>query len=789
MYFRILKKDLKRKKTMNVILLLFVILSAMFAASSVNNIVAVVNGLDYYFDKAGMTDYFSATRGEENDIKVDEFLKDSEYVTDYGTEEIIYTTSESFRRGGDKLYDFSNVGFVQNVDGCFLNLFTADNKILKSVDEGKVYISGAGMRKADIEPGDKITFEMNGVTKEFEFAGFLKDALFGSEMIGNPRFLINDKDYKDILKDETTAEYSKGRLYYINYTDKNAFEESTAEISPYLVLNFSRSMIEMTNIMNMTIAAILLVLSVGLLVVSFTVLRFTISFTISEEFREIGVMKALGLKNTSIRGLYLVKYFGISVIGAVIGYFASVPFGKILLASVSQNMVLGNDNSVLYGILCSIGVVLIIMLFCWSCTKKIKKLSPIDAVRNGQTGERFKKRGVMSLSKSRLGSTGFLTINDILSAPRQFGMIMLIFTISTAIVMILSTTARTLASDSLLYLMSVTESDVFLSDSERSMNTIASVKSIEDTNREIEDILKENDMPGDVKMESWYKIPTEFGSTKKNITFMWCRDTKTTDYEYTEGTAPELENEVALTKLVADDLGCGIGDTIKLTINDKTDDYVVTAIFQCFNNLGSCGRLNENLDMTKTPPATSFYYQIEFDDHPDDKVIEERIEKLKDIFDTENVFDKTGFTKDCMGVADTLATVRDMVLILTLVIIVLISILMERSFITKEKSEIALMKALGFRSDSIIGLHTARFAAVLIAAEIIAAALSIPLTSLIMDPVFGMMGAIGKIEYKFDPKEIFLIYPAIILAVTTLSAFFTSLYTKSIKASDTSNIE
>ena len=58
MYFRLLKNELKRKKTMNIVLLLFVILAAMFAASSVSNIITVTNGLDYFFDKAGMTDYY-----------------------------------------------------------------------------------------------------------------------------------------------------------------------------------------------------------------------------------------------------------------------------------------------------------------------------------------------------------------------------------------------------------------------------------------------------------------------------------------------------------------------------------------------------------------------------------------------------------------------------------------------------------------------------------------------------------------------------------------------------------
>lgn len=47
MFLRILKKDLKRKKTMNVILLIFVILCSTFAAASVNNIIAVTGGLDF----------------------------------------------------------------------------------------------------------------------------------------------------------------------------------------------------------------------------------------------------------------------------------------------------------------------------------------------------------------------------------------------------------------------------------------------------------------------------------------------------------------------------------------------------------------------------------------------------------------------------------------------------------------------------------------------------------------------------------------------------------------------
>ena len=57
MFFSILKHDFKKKKTMNIILLLFITLATIFSASGINNIVTVMNATDYYLDKAGIGDY------------------------------------------------------------------------------------------------------------------------------------------------------------------------------------------------------------------------------------------------------------------------------------------------------------------------------------------------------------------------------------------------------------------------------------------------------------------------------------------------------------------------------------------------------------------------------------------------------------------------------------------------------------------------------------------------------------------------------------------------------------
>ncbi len=788
MFWRILKKDLKRKKTMNVILLLFVVLSAMFAAASVNNIIAVVGGIDYYFEKAGMTDYFIISRDSEGRNKAGELLSESRNVKECRAEKTVFATSECYKNGSEKLMDFSNVSLLCDISDTKFNFFDENNSVITGIEKGKVWLTGVIPRRNGVGIGDKFTFRLGNTELELEVAGFAKDALLGSEMITNPRMLMNSEDFRTLCDDEIISAYSMGHVFYIDTDSVSELESELSDLNG-IIFRADKAMIKMSYVMNMIVAMIILIISIGLLVVSFVVLRFTIRFTISEEFREIGVMKAIGLKNGSIRSLYLVKYLGIALTGSVTGYFGSVPFGKMLLESVSENMVLGNDHSVFIGILSCAAVVLIIMLFSWGSTKKISRLSPIDAVRSGQTGERFRKRSLLSLGKSRLGSTGFLALNDLLSEPKQYGILTVIFAICTSLVMILAVTANTLDSDSLLYLVSVTESDVYITDSARIMDVMAGVKTIRETEQEIEDILAENDMPGTVYIEGWYNLPVTAKGERFIVGFMKCSDTKTTDYDYTEGTAPIKENEIAVTEQVADKLNIAIGDHISVNIGGEESEFIITAYFQCFNNLGEIARFHEDVSIPDNLMTAAMSYQVNFDDHPDSAVIHDRIEALKSILDNKNIFDTTGFVKDSMGVADTIASVKNFVLALSLIIIILLAVLMEHSFISKEKSEIALIKAIGFGNGSVIAHHTIRFGITVFTAIIISSALLLPLTKLIINPIFKMVGAIGNIDYQINALEIFGVYPAIIFAVTVISVALTALYTRTIKASDTASIE
>ena len=80
MYLSILKKDLKSKKTMNMILLVFIILATMFVSSSVNNILRVTTALNDYFEMANAPDYLVTTMNKNLAVDIDETISSAKAV-------------------------------------------------------------------------------------------------------------------------------------------------------------------------------------------------------------------------------------------------------------------------------------------------------------------------------------------------------------------------------------------------------------------------------------------------------------------------------------------------------------------------------------------------------------------------------------------------------------------------------------------------------------------------------------------------------------------------------------
>lgn len=787
MLTRMLKKDLKRNKTMNIILFLFVIIASLFFASGLYNVVAVMNGSDYFFNISKIGQYQIITLGEDNIKGAKEKLDGIDVVKSYRTDECIAFSKEDVLDANGKVLEVHNLGLLQNPHEDGQVFFDADNNEIKSVEKGKFYVSHKFLVDNGTKVGDKLTFKKGSVEIELEYAGLCKDAFLGSDFMGNPRFLVNEEDFNKFMEDEEVKHFYTINTFLIDCDDTTALTDKLDGI--YFLYSYPVSMLELANVMNMIVAMLVIILSVCLMIVSFVVLKFSITFSIDEDFSEIGVMKAIGLKDHRIRRLYIIKYTAISIVGSVIGLLLSIPVADLLLKFSTETMVLGTKSGLLLEIIGAVVVALLVIFFAYMSTRKIKKLTAIDAVRSGQTGERYKKKGGIRLSKFRSSTSSYLAINDFLSSPKRFLNILISFALCMILVLLIVNTTETMNSDKLAFLFG-SQADLYITDGEKVTGHLTydqDYQGMADDIAEMEQILKDNGMPAKVTVPLLYNTLINYDGSKYKFNAMHEYDVPMSEYVYTEGSAPSNKNEIAITEQIVKETGASIGDSVKMDIGNGDERFLITAIFQSMNNTGQIILLHCDAEPSFKMAASILQYRVNFNDSPDQATIDQRAKKVNELLDVELVQNKTDYCKESVQVYDTMKLVQRLLLAITIVVVILVTILMERSFIADEKKDIAIAKAIGFNDSRIIKWHVLRFFIVAVIAMVIAVVLAIPMTHLCITPIFGLMGA-TSVDYNYGLAGLTL-YPLIILVVTVITTALTALYTKKITSNDTASIE
>lgn len=784
MYLSILKKDLKRRKTMNLILFIFVILAVMFSASSVNDLTSVTNALDGYFEKAEVPDYWLAVPDSENQTLLDEFISEREY--DFKTSAMIQVDPNEILINGEA-FDYSNTLAISTLKNS-TKIFRADDTEITEIEDGEIYISTLLYydESYHMTEGDTVEISCNGKTKQFTLKEGVKDAVFGSPMMGCARFLISENDFDFFQTEDVSPLYCT-----LVYTDDTDFLNALNQTDIFIVTSFDYATIKLTYLMDTLMAAVILVVSGCLILISLLLLRFTIGFTINEEFREIGIMKAIGVPDRRIRGIYIVKYFAVSLVGAAIGAALSVPFGKMLLMDVSRNIVIENPQGAILNIFCAVGSCVMIVMFCYFFTRRIKRFSPIDAIRSGENGERFTRKGVLHLSRTRLSPVPFMAINDIFSDFKRFAVMIVIFSLGLLLITIPQNTINTLKSDKLISLCSMAQCDHVLS-----METLftggdeENRAMLEERLNDVKTYLHENGAEADVFEEVLFRMNIAHGDLRtSSLAFQGIGDVTADDYTYETGSAPRNENEVAVTNMIAERIGVQIGDDVQINIGGEVRTYTVCGLFQSMNNLGEGIRFYQDAQLDYSYLVGSFGIQIRYTDSPDSSTLSARYETLEKQYPDWDVYTAGGYMNMMTGnVSGQMQGLDIMIIAVVLCINILMTTLMVKSFITKEKSQIAILKAVGFKNGSLVAWQTLRIGIALLIATALASALLLPLTHLTIEPIFRMLGA-TSIEFDIKPTEVFIIYPLIIFSAAAISGMLTALQLRKISASETSNIE
>ncbi len=798
MYFKILKKDLKRKKSINCILLIFIMLATTFIAGSVNNLTVVLGGMDYFMTQAEMSDFIivSAIGGSreepsENARNIEGFLNGNKYVTDYGVDDILYAADDQFSAEGNNKLVLSGSIIINSFNISQQKFFDEDDNEITGLQDGFIYLKRGAVSANDLKKGDSIKIKTDsGYEKSFKIAGYCKDAFLGSDMMGMVRFVISENDFEELLE-EGGLPY--GRMYSVNCSDLDAFEQEYNKSEINVMFSGDRSLIQSTYIMDMVIIGVLLMVSLCLIAIAIVMLRFTIIFTVNEDFKEIGIMKAIGMQEKSISKIYMTKYFAIALVGATLGFFSSIPFSRLLLSSTTEGMVLDYaGNHFFLPLLLSLLVCGIVVLFVYLATGKIKRFSPLDAIRSGNSGERFKKKGIFKLAKTHMRATSFLAVNDVCSELKKYLVLLFAGMIGVWLVVMSVNTINTMRSKNIAAWFSMPDCDYYIS-SDRIINELISQGTKQgyyDCMNETKELLIENGIQVErITTEVMFRLKIRKGDKSCQSCAFQGLETEMEEYFYDDGTPPQYDNEIAITHVIAEKIDAGIGDTVYVTCGGVEKPYIITALYQSMNNMGEGIRLPEETELDYTTVAGGFGFQVTLNKDADEDEIAAAMKKTREVLPHYKVETIEAFIDRMVGsISDMLSSLKVMLLVVVIIINILIVVLMQKMFLIREEGEIGMMKTLGFSNLDIIKWQTKRVTIVLLLGIALGVVTGTPFSQITAGQVFQFMGA-SKIQFEIRPMEVYLIYPASLLAATVLGCVLIMLNVRKISVREVNNME
>ena len=461
---RMLKKDLMHRKSVNLILFLFITIATVFLASSVNNILVVSSSVDYYMDYANIPDVNLVAVNSGEKEKIIKWIEtEAPGVKDYGYQEMLSVEQKNLHRENGKKFNAEGLSlFLSEESSDYCKGFDPNGGALHLQDD-EIGMPAFLMDKNDLKVGDKVRISLNGRDKTFTLKTVVKDAAFGNDMVGMSRIFMNSDMYREFKKAGSEQTYA---LYFINVSSISEFTEAqNLQSFPSVLNTVSRSMYSMIYSFDLILAALLILVGICMILIALLVLRFTLLFTMEEEYREIGIMKAIGLRDKAIRRLYLVKYTLLVSSGAFLGLLISVPISRIMVAGVSVNMIM-EDSGVNFfvNILCTLLIIFLVMLFCMNCTRKLSRITAISAIRGGHSGESFAKASALYLFKQKyLRVPAYLGINDMLTHLKRYALLLVTFCISFVLITIPLNTINTMQSSEMASKFTVnTDSAVYI---------------------------------------------------------------------------------------------------------------------------------------------------------------------------------------------------------------------------------------------------------------------------------------------------------------------------------------
>jgi len=766
MLSKIVKRDFQRKKIITIGLFIFIMLSSLLVASATHVIMELTSSLNNLLVKSNAPHFVQMHAGSIDDSKMEAFASTNDLVKKQQTVEMLGIDGSNVFLGESAKAEANSVmdiGFVRQ-NQSFDFLLNLNNQVIQ-VSEGEIAVPIYYMQKNNLKIGDKVSIFNGQFETNFIIADFVRDVQMNPAIVSSKRFVVNAADFTALRDNLGEIEY----LIEFQLTDlsklnefRNAYQASNLPSKgPTIDYPLFKTLNALTD--GITIMVIILI-SVLLMIIALLCLRFTIIATLEEDYREIGVMKAIGITQQDIRKIYLAKYIVLAAFASICGYLGSLGVMKLFTANISLYLGAAESSLLQYfiPILAVTLIFVVVVTFCRIILRRFNRITAVEALRAGTVGETLKNTSLLSLNKRKsLNVNTFLGLKDVYGRFKMFGLLFFVFVVCLFIIIVPVNLLNTLKSPQFISYMGVGQSDIRI-DMQQSGNIdqrfeqmITFIEKDQDVEKFSPLITSRFKVLG--SESAWESINVETG------------DFTIFPLSYLNGTAPVRRNEIALSDLNATELNKSVGDTLVMLNDGKESNLTVSGIYQDITNGGRTAKAQMPYD-----PKTVLWYVLALDVKPDVS-IQAKIDQYTTTFYPAKITHLESYLSQTLG-----NTIKQLKLVILLAIMISISILILitslflKMLIAKDAIQIAIMKSIGFTIRDIRIQYLIR--TLLIAGfGIIVGSIAASTIGQSLVQILGSMLGASKIQLASNPLSAYLLLPLILMVIVGITTLVSTI--------------
>ncbi|GIP52531.1 ABC transporter permease [Paenibacillus vini] len=747
MYYRLIRNDIARSKLITLTTMIFVAAAAMLVSLAVILVVNLSGAINTLMMKAETPHFMQMHTGDIDTGRLAEFAERNGNVDEFQVLEFLNMDGAQIRLGDTSLADsVQDNGFSVQSEK-FDYLLDLNGNVIH-VSDGGLYVPLSYMKDNSTKVGDQAVIS----GKEFTVAGFLRDSQMNSTLSSSKRFLVSSKDYAE-MKDLGSTEY----LIEFRLKDLSALGAfETAYASAGLEANgptITYPLFKMINAISdgMMIGVILLV-SLLVVAIALMCIRFTLLAKIEDDYREIGVMKAIGLRISDIKKIYLAKYAAVAAAGSILGFGLSFVFKGMLLENIRLYMGESEHSSWAgaFGIIGILVVFLAIIGYVSGVLRRFRRISPAEAIRFGTSQEKAAGAKRFSLSGNRLLSTNiFLGVKDVLARKKLYATMLAVLMISAFIIIVPQNLHNTISSKGFSQYMGIGDAEMRmdLQQTDRITEKAAEIAQTLNDDRDILQyvVLATKTFQAKTKDGSEERIKVELG------------DHSIFPVKYSEGRAPAAADEIALSALNASELGTKVGEIITLVVGGQDKNLTVSGIYSDITNGGKTAKA------VFTDQSADVMWYVICAELTDPALIGGKVAEYADRFSYAKVSDIDEFVAQTFGsTMSSVGKASKSAIVVALVIMVLVTLLFMKLLVAKDRYSISVMKAFGFTKADIQAQYVSRSAFVLIVGIVLGTLLANTLGERLAGAVISSFGA-STFQFTVNPFSAYLLSPLMMI--------------------------